>query len=58
MVSDKGPGPLALQKEISTKTESSEASEVFIRRKKSTVAVDILRGRVPELLSHTLILVV
>ena len=58
MASDKGLGPLALQKEISTKTESSEASEVFIRRKKSTVAVDTLRGRVPELLSQTLILVV
>ena len=34
MVSDKGPGPLALRKRISTKTESSEATEVFINRKK------------------------
>ena len=31
MVSDKGPGPLALQKRISTKIESSEASKVFIK---------------------------
>ena len=38
VVSDKGPGPLALQKRISTKTESSEASKVFIRRKKCTWA--------------------
>ena len=55
VVSDKGPGPLALQKGISTTTESNEACEVFIRRKTSTVAVDRLRGRVPELLSHALI---
>ena len=34
MVSDKGPGPSALRKRISTKTESSEATEVFINRKK------------------------
>ena len=33
VVSDKGPGPSALQKRISTKMESSEASKVFIRRK-------------------------
>ena len=58
VVSDKGPGPLALQKGISTKTESNEACKVFIRRKTSTVVVDRLRGRVPELLSHTLIVVV
>ena len=52
MVSDKGPGPSTLQKRISTKTENSEESEVFIR-KKSTVHMDRhfgrLRGRVPEL---------
>ena len=29
-----GPGPFALQKRISRKTESSEASEVFIKRKR------------------------
>ena len=34
VVSDKGPGPLALQKGISTKTGSSEASHVFIKREK------------------------
>ena len=34
MVSDKDPGPSALQKRVSTKTESSEATEVFINRKK------------------------
>ena len=39
VVSDKGPGPLALQR-TSTEMESSEASKVFIRRKKSTVCVD------------------
>ena len=39
MVSDKGPGPLALQR-TSTEMERSEASEVFIRRKKSIVCVD------------------
>ena len=53
MVSDKGPGSLALQKRISPRTESSEASKVFIKRKESTVRVNRhmgrLRGRVPEL---------
>ena len=39
VVSDKGPGPLDLQKRISTKTESSEASKMFTKRKKSTVHV-------------------
>ena len=34
MVSDKGLGPLGMQKRIPTKTESSEASKVFIKRKK------------------------
>ena len=33
-VSDKGPGPSALWKRISTKTKSSEASKVFIKRKR------------------------
>ena len=41
--------------------ESSEASKVFIRMKKSTVCVNRhmgrLRGRVPELLSHALMAV-
>ena len=58
MVSDKGPGPSTLQKRFSTKRGSSEASEVFIKRKKSTVCVDRhmgrLRGRLPDLLSCTL----
>ena len=53
MVSDKGPGPSAMQKRIPTKMESSEASTVFIKEEKSTVCVDRhmgrLRGRVPEL---------
>ena len=40
MVSDKGPGPLVLQKRIPTKMESSEASKVFIRRKESKVHVE------------------
>ena len=31
VVSDKGPGPSALQKRFSTKTESSEASKAFIK---------------------------
>ena len=34
VVSDTGPDPLALQKRISTKTENSEASKVFIKRKR------------------------
>ena len=45
VVSDKGAGPLTLQKRISTKKESSEASKVFIRRKNSTVCVDRQMGR-------------
>ena len=53
MASDKGPGPLALQKIISTKTESRDAGQVFIKRKKSTVCVERhaggLRERVLEL---------
>ena len=36
VVSDKGPGPSALQKRIPTKTESNEISKLFIRRKNST----------------------
>ena len=39
MVSDKDPGLLALQKIISTKTESSEASKV-LRGKRSIEYVD------------------
>ena len=53
VVSDKGPGPLALQKIISTKTESCDSSQVIIKRKKSTVCMDRhtggLRERVLEL---------
>ena len=37
--SDKGPGLQALQKRFSMKTESSEASKVFIKRKNTTVCV-------------------
>ena len=44
-VSDKGPGPSGLQKRISTKTESSEPSTMFLRRKNSTVLVDRHMGR-------------
>ena len=46
-VSDKGPGPLTLQKRISTKMESSEASKVFIE-KKSIVCVDRHMRRLRE----------
>ena len=57
VVSDKGTGPLTLQKRNSTKKESSEASKVFIRRKKSTVRVDRqmgrLRGKVSEFHPHS-----
>ena len=48
VVSDKSPGPSALQKRIPTKMESSETSKVFIRREKSTVHVDRHRGRLRE----------
>ena len=34
VVSDKGPGPLDLQKRISTKTESSEASKYLLGGKR------------------------
>ena len=34
VVSDKGPGPSALQKRVPTKTESSEASKACIGRKR------------------------
>ena len=47
VVSDKGPGPLALQKRIPTKTESSEAS-IYSEEKKSTVCVGRHKGRVRE----------
>ena len=40
VVSDKGPGPLALQKRIPTKMESSEPSKGCIKRKKGTIHVD------------------
>jgi len=47
------PGPSSLQKRISTKTESSEASKVFVKRKKSMIHgdkhMDRLRGKIPEL---------
>ena len=36
VVSDKGPGPSALQERIPTKRDSSEASELFIKREKVT----------------------
>ena len=47
-VSDKGPGPLALQKRISTIIESSEDSKVLNKRKKSTVHVDKHMGEFSE----------
>ena len=58
VVSDKSPGPSALQKRIPTKMETSETSEVFIKREKiRTVCVDRctgrLRRRVPESHSHS-----
>ena len=49
VASDEGPGPSALQRRISTKTESSEASQVFIRREESTGRVDRHRGQPPSL---------
>ena len=54
MISDKGPGPSALQKRTPIKTESSEASKVFIKRKQVQYMwidkhMDRLRGRVLEL---------
>ena len=54
-VSDKGPDPSALQKRISTKTESNKASRVFIKRKKSTVEIHtggLGRERVTESCPH------
>ena len=52
MVSDKGPGPSALQKRISTKMESNE-TKYLLRAKKSTVCADRYVGarskRVAEL---------
>ena len=40
MVSDKGPGPLALQKRISTQTESSEASSYQEEKRVQDVCID------------------
>ena len=53
VVSDKDPGPSALQKRISAKIKSSEASRIFIQRTKSTRRVDrpmggLGTGRVAE----------
>ena len=48
VVSDKGPGPPALQERISTKRESSGASQVCIGRKKSAVPTDRHTGRLRE----------
>ena len=45
VVRDKGSGPSALKKRISTKMKSSEESKEFFRRKKSTLHVDIHTGR-------------
>ena len=48
VVIDNGLGPSALQKRISTKMESSEASKVFIKKKKSIVCVDRHMGEHSE----------
>ena len=48
VVSDKGTGPTSLQKRTSAKTQSSEASKVFIKREKSTVCVNRHMGRLRE----------
>ena len=45
VVSDKGPGPLALQKRIPTKMESSETSKVLIKGGKCMVYVDRHMGK-------------
>ena len=52
VVSDKGPGPSALQKRIPTKMESGKTNKVFIKRKKNTVHVDRNIGGLGERVSH------
>ena len=52
VVSDRSPGPSAIQKRIPTKTDSSEISEVFVKRKKSTVHVDRHTGELRERVSE------
>ena len=56
VVSDKGPGPLALQKRIPTKTESSETRKVFIKKGKKVqyVWMDTQADSEGESLSCTL----
>ena len=57
VVIDNGLGPSALQKRISTKMESSEASRTFIKRKRSYVWTDKRADSEGELLSGTLVVV-
>ena len=48
VVSDKGPDPLALQKRIPTKMESSKTSKVLMKGETYTVYVDRHMGRLRE----------
>ena len=57
MVSDKVPGPLVLQQRISTKSESSEASKVFIKREEKSVWIDTRSDSRREPLSGVLLTV-
>ena len=59
VVSDKGLGPSAMQKRIPTKIESSEASRIFIKRKKRVqyMWIDTEAGLEREWLSHVLMAV-
>ena len=57
MVSDKVPGPLVLQQRISTKSESSEASNVFIKREEKSVWIDTRSDSRREPLSGALLTV-
>ena len=42
------PGPSAVQKRVPTKTETSETSKVFIRRKNDSMCIDRLTGELRE----------
>ena len=58
MVSDKGPGPSALQRGVPTKMESSEVSNAFIRSKRvQYLGIDIQADTEGGSLSHALVAV-
>ena len=52
VVSDKGAGPLTLQKRNSAKKESSEASKVFTKRRRVQYMWNRHAGKVTELHLH------